>query len=64
MIDAYRLIASVKRGSVPNMPEGWSVYPTLEAARRGAAILLGHERVVRVMVVRSDPPRAFVEWLG
>lgn len=63
-VSKFRLIASVKRGSVPNMPEAWSVYTTIEGARTGAATLLRHERVTRVMVVRDELPRAFVEWLG
>lgn len=60
----FRLVASVKRGSVPNMPEAWSVYDTIETARLGAAALLRHERVVRVMVVHNESPRSFIEWLG
>ena len=60
----FRLITSVKRGSVPSMPEAWAVYPTIEAARTGATALLGHERVVRVMVVRNEVPGTFIEWLG
>jgi hypothetical protein len=46
------------------MPEAWSVYATIDAARIGAASLLRHERVVRVMVVHNQSPRSFVEWLG
>lgn len=64
MTDRFRLIASVKRGSVPNTPEAWSVYTTIEAARAAAATLLHHERVVRVMVVRDESPRSLVEWLA
>ena len=60
----FRLVASVKRGSVPNMPEAWEVFDTIEAARLGAARLLHHERVVRVMVVHNESPRSCVEWLG
>ena len=60
----FRLITSVKRGSIPNLPEAWAVYATLDAARVGAARLLQHERVVKVMVVHDDPAHALVEWLG
>ena len=63
-VSTFRLIASLKRGSVPRMPVAWAVYPTLEAARTGAATLLAHERVVRVMVVRNEVPGAVVEWVG
>ena len=64
MNDTFRLVASVKRGAVPNTPEAWSVYPTLEAARLGATALLRHERVARVMIVHNEEPRTLVEWLG
>ena len=60
----FRLVTTVKRGSVPNMPDAWSVFPTVEAARAGAARLLQHERVVRVMVVHDESPRAMVEWIS
>ena len=60
---SFRLVTSVKRGSVPNLPDAWAVYPTLDDARAGARRLLMHERVVKVMVVHDEPPRAMVEWL-
>lgn len=60
----FRLIASVKRGSVPNLPEAWAVYETLDSARTGAERLLQHERVTRVMVIHNESPRSFVEWLA
>jgi hypothetical protein len=60
----FRLVPSVKRGSVPNMPEAWAVYETIETARLGAARLMHHERVVRVMVVHNESPGSFVEWIG
>ena len=61
---SFRLITSVKRGSVPNVSEAWAVYGTLDAARAGAALLLKHERVVRVMVVHDENPRSMVEWIA
>ena len=60
----FRLVTSVKRGSVPNLPDAWSVFPTVEAARAGAARLLQHERVVRVMVVHNESPGGIVEWIS
>lgn len=60
----FRLVTSVKRGSIPNLPEAWAIYASIEAARTGAARLLQHERVVRVMVVRDELPRSMVEWLA
>ena len=60
----FRLVTSVKRGSVPNVPEAWTVYDTIEGARLGAARLLQHERVVRVAVVQNESPRSFIEWLA
>ena len=37
-------------------------YPTVAAARAGAAELFRNDRVMRVMVVRNEIPPAFVEW--
>jgi hypothetical protein len=58
----FRLIATVRRGTACDLPAAWAQYPTLEAARAGAAGLLGHERVHRVMIVRNELRPTFVEW--
>ena len=59
----FRLITTVRRGSSSNLAPAWARYPTLEAARAGASLLLKMERVVRVMIVRNEMPPAFVEWV-
>jgi hypothetical protein len=59
----FRLIVSVRRGSACSMPDAWQRYSTLEQARTAAAVLLRHERVTRIAVVRNEAPPAFVEWL-
>ena len=58
----FKLIATMRRGSASGLAPAWARYPTLEAARAGAATLLRDDRVVRVMVVRNEVPPAFVEW--
>ena len=58
----FRLIATVKRGSASNLSATWPAYPTLDAARAGAKLLMREERVTRVMIVRDELPLAFVEW--
>jgi hypothetical protein len=59
----FRLVLSVRRGSASSVPDAWRSYPTLEQARAAAAVLLRHERVTRIAVVRNESPPAFVEWL-
>jgi hypothetical protein len=58
----FRLITTVRRGTASNLAPAWARYPTIEAARAGASALLREERVIRVMVVRNDIARTFVEW--
>ena len=58
----FRLITTVRRGTASDLAPGWARYPTIEAARVGASALLREDRVVRVMVVRNDITRTFVEW--
>ena len=59
----YRLITTVRRGSASGLPAAWARYPTIDAARVGAAELFREERVVRVMVVRNQPGGSYVEWI-
>jgi hypothetical protein len=59
----FRLITTVRRGSASGLPAAWARYPTIEAARAGAAELFREERVVRVMVVRNQPGGSYVEWI-
>lgn len=59
----FRLITTVKRGSASGLAAAWARYPTIEAARKGAAELFLEERVVRVMVVRNEAQGSYVEWI-
>jgi len=58
----FRLITTVRRGTASDLPAAWARYPSIEAARAGAAALLREDRVLRVMVVRNDLAHTFVEW--
>jgi hypothetical protein len=58
----FRLITTVRRGTASDLAPAWARYPTIEAARVGALALLREDRVLRVMVVRNDIARTFVEW--
>jgi hypothetical protein len=58
----FRLITTVKRGTASDLAPAWARYPTIEAARAGASALLREERVLRVMIVRNEIARRFVEW--
>jgi hypothetical protein len=58
----FHLITLVRRGSASSLPGTWPRYPTVDAARTAAAALLREERVQRVLIVRDDAPKGFVEW--
>ena len=58
-----RFIATMRRGSVGVLAPAWARYPAFEAARAGGADLLRDDRVLRVMVLRSEIPKALVEWV-
>jgi hypothetical protein len=45
------------------MPQRGLLDPTIEAARVGAAALLREDRVLRVMIVKDEIPRTFLEWV-
>jgi len=59
----FRLITTTRRGTACNLPGTWSHYPSMEAARAGAATLLREERVQRVMIVRDGLDPTYVEWV-
>jgi hypothetical protein len=58
----FRLITTMKQGTASGLPAAAARYPTVDAARVGAAELFRNDRVLRVMVVRDEIPPAFVEW--
>jgi len=58
----FRLIATVRRGTASDLAPALARYPTIETARAGASALLRDERVLRVMVVRNEIARTFIEW--
>jgi len=59
----FRLVTTMKQGTASGLAAAAARYPTVEAARAGAAALFRNDRVMRVMVVRNQVPPAFVEWL-
>jgi hypothetical protein len=58
----FRLITTMKQGTASGLAAATARYPTMEAARAGAADLFRNDRVLRVMVVRNEIPPAFIEW--
>jgi hypothetical protein len=58
----FKLVVTVRRGTAATFGAAWTAYPTLDAARLGAAALLRNERVQRIVIVRDEIPPAFVEW--
>lgn len=62
-ISAFRLLPTVKQGTAASMPETWTHYATIEAARTGAKEMYRHDRVQRVMLVTDNVAGSFVEWV-
>jgi hypothetical protein len=58
----FRLITTMKQGTASGLAAAAARYPTVDAARAGAAELFRNDRVLRVMVVRNEIPPSFVEW--
>jgi hypothetical protein len=59
----FRLIPTMRRGSATALPQAAAHYPSIEAARLGAAELLREERILKIMIVRNAIPGGFVEWI-
>ena len=58
----FKLIATVKQGII-NSPLTSAKYATLEEARAAAKELFRDDRVLKVMIVVSDIPPRFAEWV-
>ena len=52
----------MKQGTAASLPETWTHYPSVEAARAGAKLMYHNDRVLRVMLV-TDSVGSFVEWI-
>ena len=49
-------------GTAGSLPETWTHYPSVQAARAGAKVMYHNDRVLRVMMV-TDSGGSFVEWI-
>jgi hypothetical protein len=58
----FRQITTGRRGTASDLAAAWAWYPSIEAVRAGGSALMPEDRVLRVMVVRNDITRTFVEW--
>ncbi len=52
----------MKQGTASDLAPAVARYPTVDAARNGAALLLRNDRVLRVMIVLNELAASFVEW--
>jgi hypothetical protein len=59
----FRLIPTMRRGSATALPQAAARYPSIEAARLGAAELMREDRILKVMIVRNEFPGGYVEWI-
>ena len=50
----------MRRGSATALPQAATDYPSVEAARLGAAELLREDRILKVMIVRAG---GYVEYV-
>lgn len=62
MTQAFRLRAIMKQGTAASLPEAWTHYASVDAARSGAKSMYHNDRVLRVMLV-TDSEGSFVEWI-
>jgi hypothetical protein len=53
----------MRRGSATALLQASARYPSLEAARAGAAELFREDRILKIMIVRNDIPATYVEWI-
>jgi hypothetical protein len=53
----------MRRGSATALPQASARYPSIAAARIGAAELLREDRILKIMIVRNELPGGFVEWI-
>lgn len=53
----------MRRGSSTSLPQASAHYDSIADARLGAAEMLREDRILKVMVVRSELPGGFVEWI-
>ncbi len=59
----FRLVPTMRRGSATALLQASARYPSLEAARAGAAELFREDRILKIMIVRNDIPATYVEWI-
>ena len=59
----FRLHAIMRQGTAASLPAVWERYATVDAARAAVRGMYSNDRVVRVMIVTSDVPSRFVEWV-
>lgn len=59
----FRLIPTMRRGSATALSPAAALYPSIEAARLGAAELLREERILRIMIVHNELLGGYVEWI-
>lgn len=59
----FRLVPTMRRGSATALPQASALYPSIEAARLGAAELMREDKILKVMIVRNEVLGAYVEWI-
>ena len=60
---AFRLRPIMRQGTASSIPETWTRFASLEAARGAVKQMYHDDRVLRVFVVTDEAPPRFVEWI-
>jgi hypothetical protein len=59
----FRLRAIMRQGTAASLAAVWEQYATIEAARAAVRGMYVNDRVLRVLLVTTDVPPRFVEWI-
>jgi hypothetical protein len=63
MRPAFRVRPIMRQGTASSIPETWTRFPTVEAARQAVKGMYHDDRVLRAFIVTDDIPPKFVEWV-
>ncbi len=53
----------MRQGTASSIPEAWSRFTTLAAARQAVKLMYQDDRVLRAFIVTDTAPPQFVEWV-
>jgi hypothetical protein len=60
---AFRLFPIMRQGTPSSIPETWTRFGSLDAARSAIKQMYRDDRVLRAFIVKDTVPPQFVEWV-